>query len=179
MKSKRHHGYLIPLAVVLSGCGYQQTGIENGNVTPGYKWHSLYQEDIQTVAVPIFVNRTYHRGLEMQLTKSIIQQIEEHSQYKVVPRERADTILEGEILSADITTQSNDANTGLPQQQLYAIIVNFTWKNLRTGNIIVQRKNFDQRSDFFPTLGESQTLGSTMTLDGLAQGIVEELQADW
>jgi hypothetical protein len=177
IKAARRVSFLTALAV--AGCGYQQTGVDNDNVTPGYKWHSLYREDIQTIAVPVFKNQTYLRGMEMQLTKSIVQNIEEHTPYKVVSRERADTILDGEIIFCQTNTLSTDANTNLPQEQLYTIIVNFTWKNLRTGNILVERKKFDQRTSFFPTLGEPSSVGETTAIDGLARGIVQELEADW
>jgi hypothetical protein len=162
-----------------TGCGYQQTGVDNANNTPGYQWHSLYRQDIQTVAVPIFTNRTFHRGLENELTKSIIEQMEEHTPYKVVPKDRADTILEGEIVSATTSTLSNDIQTGLPQEQMMTIVVSFTWKNLRTGDILVQRHHFDQLANFVPFLGESSSVGSTNSIQQLSLGIVQELQADW
>jgi hypothetical protein len=170
---------LISGLIALSGCGYQQLGVDNANVTPGYQWKSLYRQDIQTVAVPIFVNRTFRRGLETELTKSVIEQMEEHTPYKVVPKERADTILEGEIVAAQTNTLSTDIETGLPQEQEYTIVVSFTWKNLRTGDILVQRRNFDQKANFVPTLGESSSVGSTNAIQQLSLGIVQELQADW
>ena len=171
--------FLIAAAIFLAGCGYQQTAVDNGNVTPGYQWHSLYRQDIQTVAVPVFVNRSFRRGLETELTKSIIEQMEEHTPYKVVSRDRADTVLEGEIISAQTNTLGIDNLTGLPQEQLYDISVSFTWKNLRTGEILVQRRSFDQRANFVPFLGESASVGSTNGIQQLALAIVQEMSADW
>jgi hypothetical protein len=179
MSSRSLGSALCMLTLLLSGCGYQQMGVDNANNTPGYQWKSLYRQDIQTVAVPVFVNRTYRRGLETQLTKSVIQQLEEHSPYKVVPREKADTILECEIVAASNSTLTFGDNSGLPQDQLFTMVVSFTWKNLRTGEIIVQRRNFDQRADFVPVLGESESVGSSDAIQKLALGIVQELQADW
>jgi hypothetical protein len=176
---KLRHAFGVLAILALSGCGYQQTGVDNANNTPGYQWHSLYRQDIQTVAVPIFVNRTYRRGLENELTKSIIEQMEEHTPYKVVSKEKADTILEGEIVAAQTNTISTDIQTGLPQEQLYTIVVSFTWKNLRTGDILVQRRNFDQRSNYVPFLGESSSVGSTNAIQQLSLAVVQELQADW
>ena len=136
-------------------------------------------QDVQTVAVPVFVNRTFRRGLESDLTTSVIQQLEEHSPYKVVPTGRADTVLEGVITDADLTTLSTDVYSGLPQEQSYNIVVSFLWKNLRTGQVYAQRRNFDQHTSFFPTLGESVELGSKDAVQRLAVGIVQEMQADW
>ncbi len=161
---------VLTTTLLSGGCGYQMMGVNHA---------SLYRQDIQTVAVPIFLNRTYRRGLETELTKSIIQQLEEHSPYKVVPKDRADTILEGEIVTAPVDLLNTDGNTGLPQEQQYTVVINFTWKNLRTGDILVQRKNLDQRESFFPTLGESASVGSTNTLQQLALAVVNEMQADW
>src|SRR4051812_2118332 len=78
----------------LSGCGYSHSG--EGSSSSGYEWRSLYREDVRTVAVPIFANKTFRRGVEFQLTQAIVVQLEAKSPYKVVARERADTVLEGE-----------------------------------------------------------------------------------
>ena len=92
---------------------------------------------------------------------------------------RADTILEGEITYVDINTVSNDAFTSIPQEQLMTIRVNFTWKDLRTGKILAQRKRFDQAGSYYPTLGEDRFVGAQQNIERLAVAIVQELQADW
>lgn len=162
---------------LLSGCGYQQSGAPV-DASSGYQWKSLYREDIRSVAVPIFANRTYRRNLEFRLTKSIIDQLEADSPYKVMPRERADTLLEGEIISVDVKTISN-SRAAIPQEQLLTIIVNFTWKDLRSGKILVQRRGYEQSAEYYPTLGEGQFYGAEKNVDRLALGIVQELQAEW
>ncbi len=165
--------------LTLIGCGYQQSGAYDGKPQQGYKWHSLYREDIHTVAVPIFKNQDFTRGVEFSLTTALVKQIEAHTPYKVVSRERAQTIIEGEITTVRKQTLSRDRNTGLPQEQMVTVTVNFLWKDLRTGKILVQRKNFDQSAPYYPTLGEGQFIGNQDTVEKLALGIVEELQADW
>src|SRR4051794_15275394 len=58
------------LAVALTalpGCGYDQAGAPPHSTVGGYQWRSLYREDIRTVAVPIFTNRTFRRNLEFRL----------------------------------------------------------------------------------------------------------------
>ena len=179
MKNHRDGFAVFVICIGLAGCGYQQQGVSNGNATPGYQWHSLYREDIQTVAVPVFTNISYRRGMEISLTKAIIQDIEAHTPYKVVSPEKADTILEGEIGSIATNTLTNNINTALPQEQSITVQVNFTWKNLRTGKILVERRAFEQKATFFPTLGEGSFEGSQDAVERLALGIVQELQADW
>ena len=140
------HFSLLALAASLIGCGYSQPadyekapagGGYDKPTASGYQWHSLYREDVQTVAVPIFTTRDYNRGIEFRLSKSVVHNIEAHSQYKVVGREHADTVLEGEILNSRVDNLSRDYFTNIPQEQLVVITVNFRWKDLRTGRILV------------------------------------------
>lgn len=160
----------------MSGCGYSNG---SGAKSSGYQWKTLYREDVQTVAVPIFKNTDFHRGVELALTKSIVNNIEARTPYKVIDQKRADTVLEGEIVKVSVHTLSSDSRSAVPQEQLYVITCNFVWKDLRTGRILVQRKNFEQTSSYYATLGESQWVGSQQGVEQLALGIVQELQADW
>ena len=166
----------VTLLCLANGCGYSTVGSEP---VGGYQWHSLYPEDVKTIAVPIFTNKSFRRDEEFRLTKALVTQIEAKTQYKVVPRERADTILEGEIKSIDVRRVSDNAITAVPQENLYVVIVDFTWKDQRTGRIRVSRQNFEQDSTFYPTLGEGEFVGSQQAAEKLSAGIVEQLQADW
>lgn len=150
-----------------------------GCASDGYQWQSLYRQDIQTVAVPIFASKSFERGVEMQLTKAIVQQIELRTPYKVVDQTRADTILEGEIARITQQTVSQHRQAAIPQEQLYVITVNFTWKDLRTGEVLVRRRSFEQTAAYYPTLGDGRTAGQLDALEELAVAIVRELEADW
>ena len=160
----------------LSGCGYTHTGDDPSG---SYQWRSLYREDVKSVAVPIFTNKTFRRGVEFTLTKAVVTQIEAKSPYKVVPKERADTILEGEIVEIQLRNLSLDSNLAIPQEQLYVLTVDLIWKDLRTGRILMERKNFQQTTTFYPTLGEGEFVGSQQSVEKLALGIAQEMQANW
>lgn len=100
--------------LAVSGCGYNQSGSSGNSIASGYHWNSLYREDVQTVAAPIFTNKSYHRGIEFQLTEAVIKQVELRAPYKVVSREHADTIIEGQINQVTMNTISRDYQTNLP-----------------------------------------------------------------
>ena len=168
---------LLAAVTALPGCGYNNSS--GGGGTGGYQWKSVYRQDIRTVAVPIFKSTVYERGVEFSLSKALVQQIEANTPYKVVPRERADTILEGEIVSVRVNTLSNDRFSAIPQEQLLDIAVDFTWKDLRTGKILVSRRGVEQAATFYPTLGEGRATGAQAASERLALSIVQELQADW
>jgi hypothetical protein len=165
------------LGVGIGGCGYHNGG--GGSDDGGYHWSSVYRQDIHTVAVPIFKSTVYERGVEFSLSKAIVQQIEANTPYKVVPRERADTILEGEIVSVRVHTLSSGRLNAIPQEQLLDIAVDFTWKDLRTGKILVARRGVEQTATYYPTLGEGRATGTQEASERLALSIVQELQADW
>ena len=167
---------ILALLLLAGGCGYNQTGDEPQG---SYQWRSLYREDVKTVAVPIFANKDYTRGVEFALTKAVVNQLEAHSPYKVVPRERADTVLEGEITSVRRNSVSRDPDTAVPQEQLFVLTIDFVWKDLHSGRILVERRNFEQTTTYYPTLGEGEFIGSQQAVEKLALGIVQELQADW
>jgi hypothetical protein len=172
---------LCVIAFATTGCGYHWSDSGPGAVAsdPDYKWPGLYRQDVKTVAVPVFANRTYYRGVEFNLTKAVINQLESRTPYKVVPKEQADTILEGEVISAGVHFQSRSQIMGLPQEQLYYLVVNFTWKDMRTGQQLTVRHGFEQTSPYYPTLAEDQFAGSQDSVERLALAIVEELQANW
>ena len=160
----------------MAGCGYQQSGSAGDG---GYQWSSLYRGDVRSVAVPIFTNKTFYRGVEFGLAKALVNQVEAQTPYKVVPPDRADTVLEGEVHRVRIRTISDDPRNALPQEQLYLFTVNFTWKDLRTGKILLARRNFEQTAPYYPTLGEGQFVAEQQNVERLALAIVQELQAEW
>jgi Lipopolysaccharide-assembly len=154
----------------LTGCGY------SGN---SYQWSSTYRQDVRTVAVSPFQTRSFSRGDEIALTQALVNAIERKTPYKVVDKTKADTSLEGEVVEVSVGTVSRDRSTALPQEQLYTLTVDFTWRDLRTGTILVERRQFTQANTFFPTMGEARVQGRQIAVEALAVGIVEQMQSEW
>jgi hypothetical protein len=164
------------LAALAAGCGYNT---QETTEVAGYQWRTVYRTDVRTVAVPIFTNRDFHRGYEFQITNALIHRIEAFTPYKVVSRDHADTILEGEIVSIKNQPINISQLSATPQQQLLRIVVNFTWKDLRTGKILVEEREFEQTDSYYPTLGEGPWVGEQNAAEKLAGGIVDDMQAPW
>jgi len=169
---------IIPL-IFLSGCGYQSGAGGAGDSSDGYHWSSLHRPGVRSVAVPIFTNTDFSRGVEFGLTKSVVNQLESSTPYKVTSKEKADTVLEGEIVKVLVNTISQDNLSSLPQEQIVGFVVNFTWKDLRSGKILVERRNFQAAATYYPTLGEDRFVGRQEATERLALAIVQELQSDW
>ena len=75
-------------------------------------------------------------------------------------------------------TVSRDRNSAVPQEELQGVVVNFVWKDLRSGKILKQQYGFEENEVLFP-LGESQFTGTQTAVESLAVSIVHELQAEW
>jgi hypothetical protein len=177
---------LTALTIAVTGCGYSSGGSapsSSSNTTStspdGYQWKSIYRPSVRTVAVDIFTSKEFRRGEEFRLTTAIAKEIEAYTPYKIAPRDSADTLLEGRIRNIRRPKLSDSANGGVPNEQLFVVTVDFTWKDLRTGKVLVSREAFEQTAAYYPTLGEGSFVGSQEAAERLALAIVHELEADW
>ena len=152
------------------GCGY--------TVASGAD-ERVWRRDIATVAVPTFDTTSFRRYDEARLTQALVQAIETRTPYRVAPRGQADTVLTGVIADAEVATVIRERNNATPQEQLYVVTVDFQWKDLRTGDVLVDRRGFEASSAYYPYFGESREVGSYATAEQLAEAIVDELVADW
>lgn len=149
----------------------------------GYTTASLYREDIATVAVPIWHRgaEVYRRNLEDRLTEAIVKRIELDTPYKVTDTSKADTLLEGRIVSVSQRQLGIDPDTGRPRDLELQLSVDFTWTDLRTGEILAEERNFRASAVYYPTgaLDEDFFEGSTDAINRLALRIVERMEKPW
>lgn len=161
----------LALAAVLplGGCGYNTT--------------SLYRPGIHTVACPMWTRgqEVYRRDIEIRLTKAIVDRINLSTDYKVVDEDRANTKLTGSIDRITQKTLSFNPDTGDPREIQLAFIISFRWEDLRTGDVLVDRRNFVVASTYLPTdpYNERFFRGSEDALDEVARRVVETMEADW
>jgi len=69
--------------------------------------------------------------------------------------------------------------TDLPRESELTVAVNFTWKDLRSGRIIVERKNFNRSATEIPQIGERVNDAEQLAIERLATAIVDQMQSDW
>jgi len=149
--------------------------------TKGYAFTTTYDESIQSIAVPIFRNETTSRGLEVQLTESIIKQIQQRTPWHLAPSDRADTTLVGVITSTDLAVLSDDPQTGLVQEQSVRITIRFEWRDNRSGDIIVARDGYSAAAVFSPSqnVADRIELGQRNALEELATDLVSDMRSSW
>jgi len=180
---------LIVAWMVLAGAVAGMAGCAS-DPAAGYTTRSLYPEDVRSVAVPIWTRGrdVYRRELEMRLTEAIIKRLELDTPYKVTRRSRADTELRGTIDNFSQRVLAFHPDTGAPQETEITLTVSFTWTDLRSGKVLVERTGFRQASTYFPPQPsprfrrapeEDPFQGSEDALNKLAQRIVEQLESEW
>jgi hypothetical protein len=99
----------------------------------GYTTQPNYNPDIRTVYVPIFQNVTFTRGLEFDLTRAVIREIEAKTPFKVVDcRANADTELIGKIITTTkgVITLNQ---LGEVRDAQASMGVELVWRDLRPG----------------------------------------------
>lgn len=165
-------GILLLLAA-LAGCA--------SDPSRGYSSESVYASQIKSVAVPIFTNDTYIRSVEIQLTDALIKEIESRTPMKVTAEDRADSILTGHIRTVGLDQISKSRLTGLSEEVIVSVTIDFQWRDLRTGAPLLEREAYAGHGLFDPSnpTGESIEIGEFAAVQKLASDIVSEMQSDW
>lgn len=147
----------------------------------GYRHQGLYPADVRTLAVPIFENRSFYRGLEFDLTEALIKQIELDTPYKVVAESVADTILTGSIVRVEQDVLSRSEKGGVPQELELRVVVNFEWADARTGKILRSRQGLVAVGRYIPVraIGQPLELAEHEAAQALAASIVAAMRDDW
>ena len=85
------------------------------------------------------------------------------------------------VQGVDQHVLSFDPRTGQAREMEVRLTVDFTWKDLRTGKILAQKRNFRAVSTFIPPepFNETLFLAEEDALNRLALRIVEQMSAPW
>ncbi|MBN2019392.1 MAG: LptE family protein [Sedimentisphaerales bacterium] len=146
----------------------------------GYCNTSLYPQGIGTVYVEMFDNQSFRRGVEYELTDALAKRIEAQTPYKIVTnRHRADTVINGQIMQAGESILTGERQIGRPLEKDVELRAVVTWKNLRTGELLIDNQNVSARASFSEWQSQSYAYGSTLAANSLAERIVEMMETEW
>ncbi|MBX7104168.1 MAG: hypothetical protein K1X57_08800 [Gemmataceae bacterium] len=187
---------IVMLAVMLPLAGCESGGHFS---MFGYTTRPNYDPCIKTVYVPIFQNKTFVRGLEFDLTRSVIRTIEEKTPFKVVSdRDKADTELLGTIVAFNKNILNrNQLNEQRETETVLTVAV--VWKDMRTGDTLSGPKvspppgavepgvappppppvMVTSTASFIPEVGQSITTAKQVNTNKLATQIVALMEKPW
>ena len=157
----RPAAWLIALAVLagaLEGCGYSF----RGNL-PSH---------IQTVAVPVFTNKTQEPAVENAITAAVVDAFVSGGRLRVVPLGQADSVLEGEITGYALQPLAFDRQINVQEYRL-VVTLNIQFRDARRGGMLWRQEGLQERGDF-RLAGQPGTVGTTI---GREEGAVREAAA--
>lgn len=139
---------LLALATLLGGCGYTV--------------HGTLPSHINTVAVPIFENRTAEPAIEGFITRAVVQAFSANGRLKVVGSGQADAILHGEIIRYSVTSIAFDKDANVRQYRLQ-VMVNLRMSDVRRNAVLFQQNAVREQADFRVQETVSQTISREET----------------
>jgi len=134
---------LTALALALPGCGYSL----RGNLP----------EHIQTVAVPVFTNKTGEPAVENFLTSAVVEAFSTNGRLRVVRLEDADAILEGEVIGYALQSISFDSRANVRQYRLL-VTMNLRFRDVRRNTVLFEQQRLREKADFQVLGAVSQTI---------------------
>lgn len=155
-------------------------GCQNVDPQAGYTSRELYRPDVRKVCVEMFKNDSFRRGIEYDLSRAVSQQLELHSPYKVVgDRRRADTVLYGRILAVAESSLNQQRQLDRPVENRMVLAAEVSWKDLRSGEFILQEHRIIADADYAKLLGAGADSAAKAAANDLAVRIVEAMESPW
>lgn len=138
----------LALVLGLGGCGYSL----RGNLP----------DDIKTVAVPVFRNRTGEPAVENLITRAVIEAFSTNGRLRVVAAEAADAILEGDVVGYQLESIAFDPRANVRQYRLL-VTLNVRFRDVRRNTVLFRRDGFQEKADFRVLGAVSETISREET----------------
>lgn len=171
------------VALLLAGCGYSAWPDGSDGRRPlqmgGYSAGFLQPGEVQTVYVEVFASQEFRRELEFRLTEALVKRILIDTPYRIARRQQADTIITGEVRAVPVTNLGNDFDSDLPKEAQVVMVVDWTWKNRRTGEILAQHRAMMQGGVYLPLANETFFDGSEQAINDVAKRMTEAMESAW
>jgi hypothetical protein len=133
---KKLIGGVILVVLLGSGCGYSMVGGGAAELPPG----------VQTVAIPMFANRTLEEGIESEVTRSMVDKFTSARRLTVVGEDSADAVIIGTVktfVTSPITvTLQNQTTT----EYRATVTLEFIFKRQQDGKILRKEEMSDWRN---------------------------------
>jgi len=178
LKKSRHFAFAfffgLTVAVCIGFCGCAEMS--------GYSNELLFPKDVSSVYVEMFDNRSFWRGAEYELTDALAKRIEAETPYKIISsRDRADTVISGQILSIGQSVLTSERETGRALEREVELRAVVNWKNLKTGELLIDNRSVSASASYseLQTLYQDFDYASALAANNMARRIVELMEEEW
>jgi hypothetical protein len=150
------------------------------NGVGGYSNRTLYPDNIRSVRVEMFDNRSFRRGVEYTLTDALAKRIEATTPYKIVSStDRADSVMSGQLVSITESSLTIERELARPLEKEVVLTAVVSWKNLDTGELMIDSRTVTAAASYSDFLNQDFTYASALAANKLAQRIVELMETKW
>jgi hypothetical protein len=161
---------LVTMVSALTGC----------SAIKGYSNETLFPQDVSSVCLQMFDNKTFRRGVEYELSDALAKRIEADTPYKIVSSsDRADTIISGHIASIREIALSTEREMGTVLEKELEIRAVVNWKNLKTGELLIDSRSVRASSTYTAYQMQDFKYASSLAANNLARKIVELMERKW
>jgi outer membrane lipopolysaccharide assembly protein LptE/RlpB len=136
----------------------------------GYSLRGNLPAHIKTVAIPVFVNRTAVPAVESLITGAVVEAFATSGRLRVVSSERADSILEGEVVGYELEPLAFDPDANVRQYRL-VVTLNLRFRDIRGNELLFEELGVQERADFV-------LAGQVATNIALEEGAVRRAAVD-
>jgi outer membrane lipopolysaccharide assembly protein LptE/RlpB len=134
---------IVLTAALLAGCGYSTRG--------------HLPADVRTVAVPVFANRTTKPAVETEMTRALADAFATDGRLRVVGREAADALLEGEVTGYELVSIAFDLTANVRKYRL-VVTMNVRLRDMRRNTVLFQQQGLSEKADFNVSGAGSETI---------------------
>ena len=130
-------GMALLVIVILSACGYHVAGKA-----------SRLPQNVHTLAVPTFQNRSQTYRVEAKLTAAVVRELNTRTQYRVVSNPAdADAVMRGSVLSTQLEPLTYDSRTGRASSGVITIRMSVTLTG-SNGEVLFSNPNYLFRDEY-------------------------------
>lgn len=160
----------------------------------GYTTHSLLPSDMKSIRVDNFKNDIkiiaeqsnvrmyvgYRPGMEIDLTRAVIDAYLRDGNLKIASEADADLILKATLIDFNREALRYDANDNVEEYRI-KLVVNMTLENAKTGAIVWKENGFAGETTYRTSgsLAKSESAALNDAISDLARRIVERTVEAW
>lgn len=146
----------------------------------GYSNKSLFPQDVSSVCLEMFENKSFRRGVEYELSDALSKRIEAATPYKIISsKDRADTVMSGQIILINESVLSVERESGQPLEKEVQLSAVVNWKNLKTGQLLIDNKTVTSQATYSAYQDQDFSYASSLAANKLARSIVELMEKEW
>jgi hypothetical protein len=173
---------LASLAAVffLDGCGYTTRSLLPANFKTIYVENVANRINVTAEQSNLRMYRGYRPGMEIELTKAIIDRYLFDGNLKVAPEGKADLILKTELVDYKRDALRYDANDNVEEYRI-KMIINMELFDAKNGSVVWKERGFAGEITYSTqgSLAESEQAAVRRAMEDLARRVVERTIEAW